>query len=205
MKANATRDHLPARRVVQTCMATSILLGCAIAAAQAATFDVATLFDSLAKERPAHAQFHERKYLSLLAQPVESSGELSFTPPNHLEKRTISPKPETIVVDDKQLVIERGGKRQTLELAQNTGVAALITSIRSTLAGDLASLSREYSIQLDGDASVWHLVLRPLAPALTALVDRIEIGGVEAQVRTVTIFQADGDRSVMTISSAPAR
>ena len=48
-------------------------------------------------------------------------------------------------------------------------------------------------------------VLRPLDASLTSLVERIEIGGVEAQVRTVEIFQADGDRSVMTISPAPAR
>jgi hypothetical protein len=31
-------------------------------------------------------------------------------------------------------------------------------------------------------------------------VDRIEIGGSEKQVRSVTIFQSDGDRSVMTLS-----
>ena len=186
-------------------MVASIVLGCAIGPVHAASFDVAMLFDRLAKERPAYARFHERKYLSLLAQPVESSGELSFTPPDRLEKRTILPKPETIVVDGPRLVVERGGRMQTLDLAQNPGVAVLIASIRGTLAGDLASLSREYSIRLDGNASDWRLVLRPSTPALTSLVERVEIGGVDAQVRTVTIFQADGDRSVMTISSAPAR
>jgi hypothetical protein len=33
-------------------------------------------------------------------------------------------------------------------------------------------------------------------------VDRIEIGGAEKRVRSVTIFQSDGDRSVMTLSEA---
>ena len=60
--------------------------------------------------------------------------------------------------------------------------------------------SREYSVQLEGDASRWRLVLRPLDASLASLVERIEIGGVEAQVQAVEIFQADGDRSVMNIS-----
>lgn len=182
-----------------------IAFGCAITAVRAATFDVATLFDRLAKERPAHARFHERKYLSLLAEPVDSAGELTFIPPDRLEKRTISPKPETVIVDSMRLVLERNGRTQTLDLAQNPSVAVLVTSIRGTLAGDLPSVAREYSIRLDGDASAWLLVLRPLSSSLTSLVERIEISGVDAQVQTVTTFQADGDRSVMTISSAPAR
>ena len=173
--------------------------------ALAADWDVATLFDRLAKERPAHAQFRERKYLSLMTEPVESSGELAFTPPDRLEKRTISPKPETVIIDRGQIILERGGRRQVLELAENPGIAVLVESIRTTLAGDLASLSRAYSVRLDGDASKWRLVLRPRDASLTSLVERIEIGGVEAQVRTVEIFQADGDRSMMTISSATAR
>jgi hypothetical protein len=45
-------------------------------------------------------------------------------------------------------------------------------------------------------------VLRPLDPSLATLVERIEIGGGEAQVRSVEIFQSDGDRSVMTIAPA---
>ena len=204
MKATMRR-HVPAPAITRIAIVASLVLGCAIGGADAASFDVETLFDRLAKERPAYARFQERKYLSLLAQPVESSGELSFTPPDRLEKRTILPKPETIVVDGTRLVVERGGRTQTLDLAQNPGIAVLIASVRGTLSGDLAALSREYSIRLDGDASEWRLVLRPLTPDLSSLVDRIEIGGVDSQVRMVTIFQADGDRSVMTISSARAR
>jgi len=180
-------------------------LGPATTEARAAEWDAARLFDRLANQRPAHAQFRERKYLSLLAEPVDSSGELTFTPPDRLEKRTTSPKPETVTVDGARLILERNGRKQALDLKENPNVAVLVESIRATLAGDLASLSREYAIRLDGDASKWRLVLRPLDAALTSLVERIEIGGVEAQVRTVEIFQADGDRSVMTISSAPAR
>ena len=176
-----------------------------LSTAAAADWNVATLFERLAREPHAHARFQERKYLSLLTEPVDSSGELLFTPPDRLEKRTTSPKAETVTVEGTRVTLERNGRKQTLDLRENPAVAVLIESIRGTLAGDLAALSREYSVQLEGDASRWRLVLRPLDASLASLVQRIEIGGFEAQVQAVEIFQADGDRSVMNISAVPGR
>ena len=54
-----------------------------LSTAAAADWNVATLFERLAREPHAHARFQERKYLSLLTEPVEldrlgSAGVLSF-------------------------------------------------------------------------------------------------------------------------------
>jgi len=147
--------------------------------------------------------FRGRKHLAVLDRPVESSGELSFVPPHTLEKRTLSPRPERVVIDRERLTIERGGKTYSMGLLENPAVAVLVESIRSTLAGDLASLTRTYSAGLEGDAAAWRLKLRPLDPSLATLVERVEIAGSHAQVRRVEIFQADGDRSVMSLAPAP--
>ena len=173
-------------------------------AAGASPWGVASLFDTLARNRPERATFVEKKYLAILERPVESTGELAFTPPDRLEKKTLTPRPESVVVDRETLTLERAGKRQALRLRENPAVAVLVESIRATLAGDLAALTRTYSVALAGDAARWRLTLRPLDPALGTLVERVEIAGREARVATVEIFQADGDRSVMTLS-APAR
>jgi hypothetical protein len=187
-------------RLAHACIALACV---ALGPAHAAGFDVVSLFDSIARERPARATFHETKFLALLDTPLESSGELVFTPPDRLEKRTLKPRLESVTVDRELLVLERAGKRHSLALREQPQVAVLVESIRATLAGDLASLTRAYSAALDGTPASWRLVLRPLDPGLATLVERVEIGGAKAQVRSVEIFQADGDRSVMTISSAP--
>ena len=174
----------------------------ALPCAALAAFNVNELFASLAKERPARTAFTETKYLSLLDKPVESSGELLFTPPHTLEKRTVKPRPERVVVDRERVTLERNGRRQSLGLRENPGVAVLVESIRGTLAGDLAALTRTYSVGLDGTPERWRLVLRPLQPELASLAERIEIGGSQGRVATVEIFQADGDRSVMSLSPA---
>lgn len=165
----------------------------------AAEWNVASLFEALAKHQPGRAAFTEKKFISLLDRPVESSGELVFTPPDRIEKKTLLPKPESVVVDRDSVTLERAGKRHTLRLRENPAVAVLVESIRGTLAGDLAALTRTYSVALDGSAPRWRLVLRPLDPALGTLVERVEITGAQVRVASVEIFQADGDRSVMTL------
>jgi len=171
--------------------------------AHGAAFDIVSLFERLARERPGRATFEERKFLSLLDKPVQSSGELLFIPPDRLEKRTLKPRVESVVVDRERVTLERGGKRQSLVLRQNPQVAVLVESIRATLAGDLGALTRTYSVALDGTPARWRLTLRPLDPAIATLVERIEIGGSESRVDRVEIFQADGDRSLMSIAPAP--
>ena len=169
-------------------------------AAHAADWTIATLFAELAKARPERAAFSEKKYLALLDRPVESSGELAFTPPDKLEKVTLKPRPERVTVDRDTVTLERNGKRQSLRLKENPAVAVLVESVRGTMAGDLAALSRTYSLGMQGDAAKWRLVLRPLDPSLATLVERVEVAGSQARVTTVEIFQADGDRSVMALT-----
>lgn len=168
--------------------------------AQAADWSVATLFRMIAAERPTRATFHERKFMALLDRPLESSGELSFTPPDRLEKHTLKPREERVVVDRERVTLERGGKRHSLDLRANPQVAVLVESLRATLAGDLAELNRSYSAGLEGTRERWRLTLRPLDPAGAELVERIDIDGERAVVRAVEIRQAGGDRSVMTIT-----
>ena len=179
-------------------------LACLLVAGGAAAADwtVAELFAALAKEKPGRAAFHERKFIALLDRPVESTGELTFTPPDRMEKRTVTPKPERVLVDRERVTLERGGKRHSVGLRENPAIAVLVESIRGTLAGDLDSLTRAYSVALDGSQASWKLTLRPLDPAAAQLVERIHIAGAQARVRTVEILQADGDRSLMTITPA---
>ena len=169
----------------------------------AADWNVTRLFEMLSRERPGRALFREKKYLAILDRPVESSGELTFTPPHTLEKRTVLPKPERVVVDRDRVTLERNGKSFSMGLRDNPQVAILVESIRGTLAGDLAALTRTYSAGLEGDPASWRLKLRPLDPSLATLVERIEIAGTQGQVKAVEIFQADGDRSVMSLAPAP--
>lgn len=164
-----------------------------------AAWDIQQLMDSLAQNRSSQASFVEKKTIAILERPVESSGQLFYTAPDHLEKRTLKPKPESMVIDGGDLLIERGRQKHRLQLQAYPELAAFIDSIRGTLAGDRQALERNYQLSLEGTAERWTLQLLPRDDKMLAVVQRIRIAGARDQVRSIEITQADGDSSLMSI------
>jgi outer membrane lipoprotein-sorting protein len=165
----------------------------------AAEWDIDQLMRGLAQIHSDHSSFVEKKSIAMLDKPVESSGELFYTAPDHLEKRTIKPKPESMILDHGTLVIERGRQKHGLQLQDYPELAAFIDTIRGTLAGDRKALERNYRLSLDGTVEHWTLQLLPADEKMQAVVKRIRIAGVRDAVRSIEITQADGDSSLMLI------
>lgn len=172
--------------------------------AQAAPLSIGQLMAALAKQPQGAATFTEKKTLAMLEQPLESSGELLFVAPARLEKRTLKPKAETMVLDGDILTLTRGRRQHVLRLQDYPEVAAMIESIRGTLAGDRKALERVYTLALEGELERWTLLLVPIDPRVGKLISRIQMEGARDEVRSVEILQADGDRSVMRITKTDA-
>jgi hypothetical protein len=180
------------------CLAAALL---SASGACAADDGLGQLMHRLSERRGGKAQFVERQYLSMLKAPVEASGELYFEPPDHLEKRTQAPKPESVVIDKGMLTFERGARHRSVALASYPELGAFIESIRATLAGDRASLEALYRLELKESAPGWELALTPRDPRLAKLVRTIRILGHDDLIDSVEILRVDGDRSLMTISA----
>lgn len=166
---------------------------------RAADWDIDQLMHSLAQTRSDHARFIEKKFIAMLDKPVESSGELFYVAPDHLEKRTLKPRPESMTLDGDTLIIERSRQKHRLQLQDYPEVAAFIDSIRGTLAGDRHALERNYRLSLEGTSEHWTLQLLPVNEKMQAVVKRIRMTGVRDTVRSIEISQADGDSSLMLI------
>ena len=184
-----------------------LLLGLCCTSAYA-DLDVEQLMKTLAQNKSGRASVVEKKYIAILDKPVESSGELLYTAPDRLEKRTFKPRPESIVIEKDVLTIERGTdrakRRMVLPASDYPELMAFTESIRGTLAGDSAALRRIYKLELEGSEERWTLTLRPIAAKLLEVVQRIRIGGHRADVDSIEIEQTDKDRSVMVIEKLPA-
>lgn len=167
--------------------------------AAAHAWDLDQLMQRLARVQQGRASFVERKYLAILDKPIESSGELVYVAPDHLEKRTLKPQPESIVLERDTLTIERDKKKQVLKITDYPVIAAFIDSIRGTLAGDRTALERAYRLFLGGSPERWQLILLPSDSEMAASIRRITILGQRDTVSSIEIEQADGDRSLMSI------
>jgi outer membrane lipoprotein-sorting protein len=164
-----------------------------------AAFDVGQLMNELAKHKGGKAKFVEKKTISLLDKPVVSTGEMSYIAPAYLEKRTLTPKPEILILDKDMLSIERDKQKLSINLSNQPEALAFIDSIRGTLTGNRAALEKNYGLYLSGNADKWVLTLLPSEPKIAALVLRIIVSGSKNQIRSIEYLQADGDRSLMTI------
>jgi hypothetical protein len=179
-----------------------LLLLVATSSFSADGWEITRLMQDLAQVKVAKARFVERRYLGILTAPLESSGTLIYIAPSRLEKHTLTPQHESLVLERDQLTIEsrQPKRRRTLLLQDYPAIWVLVESIRSTLAGDLALLQRFYEITLEGEERKWRLVLKPIDPKMQEMIREIRIGGSRSRVDSIEFFESAGDRSVMTIT-----
>jgi Outer membrane lipoprotein carrier protein LolA-like len=168
---------------------------------RAADTDLDRLMSTLAQRKHGHVTFVERKFIALLDEPVESSGELFYDAPDRLEKRTLKPKPESLVLAGGVVTAQRGRHQYVLDLKQYPEVVPFIESIRATLAGDRASLERIFELSFTGSFDRWTLELVPLDAKLLSTVKQIHMEGQKDNIRSVEIQEADGDHSLLTIGA----
>ncbi len=161
------------------------------------------LMIELGRVKQATATFVERKYLKVLNAPLESSGKLIYTAPYRLEKYTLDPKPESMVVDQDVLTVEMRGRKRVLQIQDYPVLWAFVESIRGTLKGDLSALQQFYQVKLDGSRQEWQLQLQPTEKKMAALIKTILIRGSKDRLNGIEIVEADGDRSVMTVTDDP--
>src|SRR5258708_21182829 len=89
----------------------------------------------LAMRQHGRVECIEQHFLKVLNHPIESSGELRYDAPDRLEKRTLHPHAETLLLTGGVLTVERAHSRRVMDLHAYPQVLPFVESIRATLAG----------------------------------------------------------------------
>lgn len=176
-----------------------LLAGSLSAAAQEEPWDFARLMAQLAQVQTTQARYSEVRRVAVLQKPLQLSGTLLYERPALIEKRQILPFSEVIRVDGDWLTVEREGKTRRIALLNEPLVAALVESLRATLAGDGAELERLYSVRVGGTRQRWTLALTPRELEVAGVVKSISIAGSGSRIVHLEILEPGGDGSVMTI------
>jgi hypothetical protein len=186
----------PAEQAVQAAPA-------APAAAAAAALELPALMALLAQRKSGQARFTEERVVAGFDGPLRSSGLLSFSAPDRFARHTLEPLAESMELDGRQLTLRRGGRIQRLAVDAMPELAALLEAVRGTLAGDAAALQRHFRVQVAGSAELWRLRLAPIDPTLASQVRTLQIAGQGADMRSIEMHLAGGDRSLMLIEPLP--
>lgn len=178
----------------------AVILSLGFCTSAFADWDIPALMQQLAKHPSGRATFTETKTIGVLDQPVVSSGELIYSPPDRLEKTTLKPIRESLVVRGNDLTVERDGTKRQLRLPQYPEILAFVEALRGTLVGNRTLLEQHYALSLAGTERDWRLALTPLDDRVRRWVKQIKVTGSDKGVTTVETLQADGDKSVIAIT-----
>jgi hypothetical protein len=87
---------------------------------------------ALAARGDANATFIEHRYVPVLDAPVQSSGTLRFVAPDRLEKHTLQPRAESMVLAGNQLTLQQGQRTRSLALSDlpDNGLASTVCAAR---------------------------------------------------------------------------
>lgn len=199
-----TREHRPPSRTRTTLARLVAAAGLwAGLAGSAWALDLDELMGLLAQVRSGQARFTEQRHVKGLDAPLTSSGLLSFAAPDRFTRQTLQPRAESMSVEGNTVTLSRSGRSRSLALDAAPEIEAIVEAIRGTLTGNGGSLRQHFKPTVAGDAAGWTLELVPIEPRLAALLAQVRIAGKRAELRSVEMRMADGDRSVMAIEPLP--
>lgn len=153
---------------------------------------------------PDHtAKFSEERRLILLTEPVRLEGTLLFRAPGRLEKHTMSPQREDLVVEGEWVTVSLPDKHADLRLniADDPALHGLLFSLQSLLTGKPERLSEIFAVEAWGGADSWILRLKPGPPDLAERILVIRVTGEGRWIRTIELWETTGDYLIMSIGS----
>ncbi len=169
------------------------------AAAQQPAFGLQQVTALLAKNASGQARFTEERHVSGIEGPLRAAGTLSFVAPDRFTRNVTDPRPETMEVQGNLLVLRRGGRTRQMTVDAIPELMALIEAVRGTLTGNAVLLEKFFKAQVEGNAARWTLTLVPRDARLATQVRELKITGLQSDMRSVELWLAGGDRSVMAI------
>jgi hypothetical protein len=184
----------PGFRILMFC---AMIAACADASAEG--FDLARLMSLLSAGPDVEAPYTEKKYSSLLTEPLASSGLLVYHRPDAVEKNVLTPRKERFRFAGDELIVTRNGTEKHYPLESQPLLSAFAAGLRGVLSGDLALLKKHYQLALEGEEGSWRLELLPLDHDISRYVERILINGRAGHVQQIEIREANGDRSVLQV------
>jgi outer membrane lipoprotein-sorting protein len=170
-----------------------------VALPASAAFDLNALTSLLAQRKSAEARFTEERYVGGIDEPLRASGTLSFKAPDRFARQTLQPQPESMVVEGNNLVLKRGNRTRQMALDAVPEVTALVEAVRGTFNGNAQTLQKHFNVKVEGSAEKWTLTLTPREGRLASQVRELQIAGSGSDLRSLALWLAGGDHSLMLI------
>lgn len=184
-----------------------LLLLCLALAMPAGAAESAITVEALSRivtGMPDHqATFQEERRHLLLKDPIRLHGTLRFRAPDRLEKHTLAPHREDLVVDGDWVTVSLPDRDMNarLKITDDPVLYGLLFSLRALLNGDVAALEQQFFVEAWGDGAAWTIRLRPRAGALADRIQTVRMAGSAGWIAKIEMWETTGDYLRMTIQA----
>ena len=156
------------------------LLFCATAGAQMKKLaDVAGFQKRLAQGTATiesiESDFTQVKYLDVFNEKVTSQGKFYFRKKNKICLEYTRPIRYSMVINEKQLIIDSDGKKTVMNLSSNKMMNEMQGVLTASMVGDLTLLSSDYQLEYLEDANYYLVRIKPLSKAVLAYIFEIQV------------------------------
>ena len=162
--------------------------------------ELEALMQGFAESGGVRARFRESRHLSILTDPIETTGMLYFAPPDRLARHTTSPGRSSIVIEAGRVSLRDETGQRVFDFSTNEIAQALVGNLMVVFRGDLKLLRERYSISFDSAAERWTLDLEPRARALRSVIERVQFVGKGRDLAAMETREPNGDRTIMKFS-----
>lgn len=176
-----------------------LLLLCLILALPANAAQEAITVEALSRivtGMPDHeAEFQEERRQLLLKEPILLRGTLRFRAPDRLEKHTLTPHREDLIVDGDWVTVSLPDRdiSARLKVSDDPVLYGLLFSLRAMLNGRVALLEEQFTLEAWGDGPSWTVRLRPRAGALADRVQAVKMAGEAGWIASIELWETTGD------------
>ena len=151
------------------------------------------------------AHFEETRWISLLAQPIETRGVVYFAPPDRLMRDTEHPGRSRVVVDGTRVAFEDETGHRVMDLGSSGVAQALTGSLMVLLRGDIAELHERYRVSFRSPENGWRLDLEPRSRKVRALIAVTTFRGRGASLLSMETVETNGDRTLALLRDVETR
>ena len=119
--------------------------------------------------------FTQYKHLTIMDEPLVSSGEFCFSKEDKVRLDYTAPSPYLIVLNGQKVSITKEGKSNVYDMASYQMVTVMKTMLSSCLLGDFSGAGRDYLMSVSENKSAYLIEIEPRNKKIRKYLRKIEV------------------------------
>jgi outer membrane lipoprotein carrier protein len=177
-------------------------LTCITNGAPVSEADLKNLLAAIRQNRSTQADFQEQRVIRLMKNPVQSSGTVSFQPPNKFRREVKGNSPSVTVSDGRNLWIYYPNFKsaERYPLGKGSPLDATVAAINSAL--NLENIETSFNVSATKSDNGHELALLPRTAAMKRVFQKLDLRiNDNFRVERTDMLLPNGDRIVTTYSN----